>query len=143
MSFSFVATTSLSAGRPIRFAKKPARTSKVACRHDKTDFLICFVCWRFGEGEVCVEVVGRLCKDSGPIDQVHGSEIECFIDLRICEEGLDDVLTIIECTLYCQVASLGASGVVDGVILVCTASPTGVGESDILFSTEFKNIWQI
>jgi hypothetical protein len=46
--------------------------------------------------EVGVEVVGDLSQDTRPVDGVHGGEFVGLIDLRVCEEGFDEVLFLVK-----------------------------------------------
>jgi hypothetical protein len=41
-----------------------------------------------------VEVVRSLCENSSPIDRIYRSQVESFVDARVCKKGLDSVLNI-------------------------------------------------
>ena len=67
--------------------------AKVARGNDEADLVadvegFLLACKR----EVGVEVVDCLSKDTGPVDGVNGAELVGGVDLRVGEEGLDDVL---------------------------------------------------
>lgn len=94
-----------------------------------------------GQGEVGVEVVGDLSQDTGEVDAVDGGEVVGGVHVGIGEQGLDEVLAVIERTLDGEVVNVGIKD--GGHLSLLDGRNLALGEQDedgnILLATEAVN----
>jgi hypothetical protein len=75
-----------------------------------------------------VEVVGHLGEDTAPVDAVDSGDVVSGVEVLVGEEGLDDVLAVIEGSLHGQVVHVRVED--GGHLLLLDGRHLSVGEKD-------------
>lgn len=81
--------------------------TEVTGGNDYADLGVFFVGGRLDQREVGVEVVGHLGEDTAPVDAVDSGDVVSGVEVLVGEEGLDDVLAVIEGALHSEVVHVG------------------------------------